>query len=143
MASGPVMQPARSTPLRARVNESFLHSTKASIVKTLYLDIFSGISGDMFVGAVLDLGVDAQQLERELGRLGLGGYHLHTSRGHKASIEGVKFDVHLEEQHSHQHQQSDHEHHAHNHSGGHTHAAMGSHGGAMAKTSFGQVELSV
>jgi len=112
-------------------------------VKTLYLDIFSGISGDMFVGAVLDLGVDAQQLERELGRLGLGGYHLHTSRGHKASIEGVKFDVHLEEEHSHQHQQSDHEHHAHEHSGGHTQAAMGSHGGPLAKTSFGQVELSV
>ena len=68
-------------------------------MKTLYLDIFSGISGDMFVGALIDLGVSAQQLEHELSRLRLGGYHLHISRGQKASIEGVKFDVHVEDEH--------------------------------------------
>jgi uncharacterized protein (TIGR00299 family) protein len=65
-------------------------------VRTLYLDIFSGISGDMFIGAMLDLGVPFQDLERELRKLGLSGYHLHAARKSKSSIEGVKFDVHLE-----------------------------------------------
>ncbi len=70
-------------------------------MKTLYLDLGSGISGDMFIGALIDLGVEARQLERELRKLGLGGYHLHAARGRKASIEGVKFDVHLEDDHHH------------------------------------------
>lgn len=65
-------------------------------MRTLYLDIFSGISGDMFIGAMLDLGVPFQDLERELRKLGLSGYHLHAARKSKSSIEGVKFDVHLE-----------------------------------------------
>src|SRR3989442_1282629 len=71
-------------------------------MKTLYLDIFSGISGDMLIGALLDLGVEADRLEQELEKLGLEGYHLHVTRGHKASIEGVKFDVHLADGPSHQ-----------------------------------------
>src|SRR5438477_169434 len=49
-------------------------------MKTLYLDIFSGISGDMFIGALIDLGLDAQQLERELAKLKLEGYHLHVTQ---------------------------------------------------------------
>ena len=67
-------------------------------MKTLYLDLFSGISGDMFIGALIDLGVDARKLERELKKLKLDGYHLHVARGQKSGIEGVKFDVHLRRQ---------------------------------------------
>ena len=70
-------------------------------MKTLYLDLFSGISGDMFIGGLIDLGVDAGRLERELKKLRLEGYHLHVTRGRKASIAGVKFDVHLESEHHH------------------------------------------
>ena len=58
-------------------------------MRSLYLDIFSGISGDMFIGAMIDLGVDFRELDRELRKLGLGGYHLHVTRKHKSSIEGV------------------------------------------------------
>jgi hypothetical protein len=65
-------------------------------MKVLYLDIFSGISGDMFVGALLDLGLDARKLERELAKLKLGGYHLHVGRQERQGIAGIKFDVHLE-----------------------------------------------
>jgi uncharacterized protein (TIGR00299 family) protein len=98
-------------------------------MNTLYLDIFSGISGDMFIGAMLDLGVDFQQLQRELGKLNLGGYRLEVRRGEKSGIQGAKFDVHLEEEHHHEH---GHHHgkpdllkpfqahsHSHTHSGGH------------------------
>ncbi len=67
-------------------------------MRTLYLDLFSGISGDMFIGAMLDLGVKFRALEHELNKLGLSGYRLHARRRHKASIEGVKFDVELSEE---------------------------------------------
>jgi len=93
-------------------------------MKTLYLDLFSGISGDMFLGALLDLGVELPQLERELAKLGLAGYHLHAERRHKGSIEGVKFDVHVEEEppHGHRHGGPGHGHsHAAGHEAGHDH----------------------
>ncbi len=79
-------------------------------MKTLYLDIFSGISGDMFIGAMLDLGVDARKLERELNKLKVDGYHLHVARGQKAGIFGVKFDVHLSGAHEHHHHGPHHDH---------------------------------
>jgi pyridinium-3,5-bisthiocarboxylic acid mononucleotide nickel chelatase len=105
-------------------------------MKTLYLDLFSGISGDMFVGALVDLGVEPAQLEQELAKLRLEGYHLHFTRGRKGSIAGVKFDVHLTDDpehgpahgHAHSHDPAhDHAHghaheHPHAHSTGHTHA---------------------
>ena len=68
-------------------------------MKTLYLDLFSGISGDMFMGALIDLGVDPQQLERELKKLKLGSYHLHVAHRQNSGIAGVKFDVHLADAH--------------------------------------------
>ncbi|MBM3824825.1 MAG: nickel pincer cofactor biosynthesis protein LarC [Verrucomicrobia bacterium] len=98
-------------------------------MKTLYLDIFSGLSGDMFLGALLDLGVSLEALERELRRLGVGGYHLHASRRQKSQIEGVKFDVHLEQArgdtHRHPHD-GDHAH-AHHHDHSHSHELGHSH----------------
>src|SRR6185437_9248392 len=89
-------------------------------MKTLYLDIFSGISGDMFIGALLDLGVDAHRFEHELEKLGVDGYHLHVARKEKSGIAGVKFDVHLEDEHHHEHDH-DHDHH-HDHDDEHAHS---------------------
>ncbi len=90
-------------------------------MKTLYLDIFSGIAGDMFIAALLDLGLDRAKFERELKKLPLDGYHLHIERGEKSAITGVQFHVHLA--HAHGHQEPAHEHghdHSHHH-GDHEH----------------------
>jgi pyridinium-3,5-bisthiocarboxylic acid mononucleotide nickel chelatase len=78
-------------------------------MKTLYLDIFSGISGDMFIGALLDLGVDARQFGRELENLGLDEYHLHVSKQERQHIAGTKFDVHVEGDPHHDHGHTVHE----------------------------------
>ena len=94
-------------------------------MKTLYLDIFSGISGDMFLGALLDLGVDFHRFEHELEKLGLREFHLHVSRQERAHIAGTKFDVHLAHDHGHHHDEGHghahpHEsHHPHGHEQGH------------------------
>jgi len=91
-------------------------------MKTLYLDLFSGISGDMFIAALIDLGVEASQLEQELKKLRLEGYHLHVARGHKASLEGVKFDVHLSSDYDHGEESPGHGHtHSHSHAHPHEH----------------------
>ena len=89
-------------------------------MKTLYLDLVSGISGDMFIAALIDLGVEAGQLEQELKKLGLEGYHLHVTRGRKESLEGVKFDVHLSSDHDH-HKPPAAQSHSHPHSHAHPH----------------------
>ena len=92
----------------------------------MYLDIFSGISGDMFIGALIDLGVDPAALGRELEKLELDGYHLHSARKQKAQISGIKFDVHLEDEHHHHDHEHEHEH-EHTHAGGVTHSHSHSH----------------
>ena len=90
--------------------------------KILYLDCASGISGDMTVGALLDLGASREKLVRALDSLGVSGYHLHFGRTKKCGIDAYDFDVHLEEEehhhdhehgheHEHSHDEHDHEHH--------------------------------
>lgn len=95
--------------------------------KILYLDCASGISGDMTVGALLDLGASREKLVQALDSLGVSGYHLHFGRTKKCGIDAYDFDVHLEEEehhhdhehgheHEHSHDEHDHEnHHAHSH----------------------------
>src|ERR1051325_8013876 len=95
-------------------------------MNTLYLDILSGISGDMFIGALIDLGVDLHKLEHKLEKLKLEGFHLHATRQLKSAIEGVKFDDHLAHSHSHEREpagvQHSHPHtHEHEHDHGHHH----------------------
>lgn len=66
--------------------------------KILYLECNSGISGDMTVGALLDLGADRAVLERALDSLGVGGYRLHFGRTVKCGLDAYDFDVLLEEE---------------------------------------------
>jgi uncharacterized protein (TIGR00299 family) protein len=67
-------------------------------MRILFLDCFSGISGDMAVGALYDLGIDQDHLRAELGKLGLGKeFQVQFSRQIRCGVEGVKFDVHLQD----------------------------------------------
>ena len=62
-------------------------------MKLLYLDCFAGTSGDMFLGALLDLGVSEDALRTELEKLHLPGYRISSRRVTKQNISATKFDV--------------------------------------------------
>ncbi|MCW8859257.1 MAG: nickel pincer cofactor biosynthesis protein LarC [Deltaproteobacteria bacterium] len=70
-------------------------------MKTLYLDTFSGISGDMFLGLLIDLGVEQQQLEKELAKLPVSGFKLEVGPEQRHGIQGSHVQVHCEETHHH------------------------------------------
>jgi uncharacterized protein (TIGR00299 family) protein len=72
-------------------------------VRTLYLDCVSGISGDMTVGALCDLGVEPGHIESELAKLALGDCHVHFAQESRAGISGIKFHVHAHGAHEHGH----------------------------------------
>lgn len=99
-------------------------------MSTLYLEPFSGLSGDMLNALLLDLGADRKHLEEALKTISLDGYHLHVDRIAKSSIWGTDFDVHME------HGEKDHgiagdfdhhHHHDHEHVNEHTHAHSHAH----------------
>lgn len=89
-------------------------------MKILYYDCFAGISGDMNLGAMIDLGVSEEKLVSELSKLGLAGeYTLVINRKEKMGITGTKVDVIVTaETHSHDHGH-DHDHHHDHESHGH------------------------
>ena len=71
--------------------------------KKLYLETYSGISGDMTVAALLDLGADENVLKEVLNSLPLTGYHVNISRVLKSGIDACDFDVVIENQDNHDH----------------------------------------
>lgn len=95
-------------------------------MRTLYYDCFAGLSGDMNLGAMIDLGVDIEHLKAELSKLGLDHeYKLSIKRDEKHGIFGTKVDVvdlnhthshHHDHHHDHDHHDHDHSHHHHDHS---------------------------
>ena len=95
------------------------------MAKELYFECYSGISGDMTVAALLDLGADRKALEDGLASLGIDGYRLSFSRANKNGIDAYDFCVELTEteehphDHDHGHGEHPHEHpHIHDHSHG-------------------------
>ncbi len=61
-------------------------------MKIAYFDCFSGISGDMTIGAFLDAGLDFTTLSRQLAKLRLKGYELRKSKIKRGELNGTKFD---------------------------------------------------
>ncbi len=112
-------------------------------MKTLYLDIFSGISGDMFIGAMLDLGVDAHKLARQIEKLKLEGFHLHVAQEERQGIAGIKFDVHLAHDHDHHHEHGedcDHDHDGHDPHHSHEHGHAHQHDNKLSHEHHGEHE---
>jgi len=66
-------------------------------MKIAYFECLSGISGDMVVGALLDAGLKLEELERELKKLNLSGYHLKAKKVSKNGIKATQFKVEIEE----------------------------------------------
>lgn len=106
-------------------------------MRILYLDCISGISGDMTVGALCDLGVKPSALEWELSKLDLGDFHMHFERRQRKAIEGVQFGIHEGATHrpeqdkpcacgGRDHGHGDHDHHR--HGGAHPHRHDHGHG---------------
>ena len=95
--------------------------------KTLYLECYSGISGDMTVAALLDLGADREVLKESLKSLPVGGFRTEITRVKKSGLDACDFSVILE-QDNHDHdmeylhgsEKSYTGHHEHHH--GHTHS---------------------
>lgn len=80
----------------------------------LYLDLIGGISGDMFLAGLLNLGVSLDKLEQQLRCLNLPGWHIHTSPTIVNGLTGTHLDVHCHE-HTHEHHEDSSTHHNHHH----------------------------
>ena len=91
----------------------------------LYLECATGISGDMTVAALLDLGASKIKLLAALESLNVTGYNVSISRTNSHGVEACSFDVELEHEHEHHHEhEHEHEHHhehEHEHEHGHHH----------------------
>jgi uncharacterized protein (TIGR00299 family) protein len=107
-------------------------------LKTLHFDCFAGISGDMALGAFVDLGVDPALLRAELSKLGLDGWSLEFVREDRNGITGTRAAVDLEDDPGHAardacphaHDHHTHDHHGHDHDDGvHHHHHGHEHGG--------------
>ena len=66
-------------------------------MKIAYLDCFSGVSGDMFVGSLLDAGLPLEELESIISGLNLNGYKLSVNKEGRNNIFGTRFSVSLRE----------------------------------------------
>lgn len=65
-------------------------------MKIAYLDCFSGISGDMFIGSLLDSGLSFNELKESLLTLPFNGFHLEMKREARNEIYGTRFTVRLD-----------------------------------------------
>src|SRR5208283_1241795 len=63
------------------------------IMKKAYLDCSSGISGDMFLAALIDAGVPVDKLFGELKKLPLGFYEFHRTRAMRGGLVGTRVDI--------------------------------------------------
>lgn len=97
--------------------------------RTLYLECYSGISGDMMAAALLDLGADQQVLKDALESLPVEGFRINISRVRKSGLDVCDFAVILDEAHENHDHDMEYLHghanvHGHGHKGSHEHRGM-------------------
>jgi uncharacterized protein (TIGR00299 family) protein len=106
------------------------------MTKILYFDTSSGVSGDMFVGALIDAGADIDIIRKHIASLGLEGFCVRARKVSKNGLMGTKFDVldpHTgrdvdappENHHGHCHGHGEAGHHNHGEAGHHGHGKAG------------------
>ncbi len=66
-------------------------------MKIAYFDCFSGASGDMILGALIDAGFSQEKLNEELKKLSVDNYEINSKKVLRAAITGTKFDVSIKE----------------------------------------------
>ena len=93
--------------------------------RILYFDCFSGISGDMSIGALVDLGLEPSDVVKEIQKLGVKGYEIEIKKTSRHAISGTDVKVTLagEGPGAHDHHHDDHDHHSHEDHGHHHHGA--------------------
>jgi uncharacterized protein (TIGR00299 family) protein len=108
--------------------------------KVLWLEPFSGIAGDMTVGALLDLGVDFEVVREAVAALPVEGLEVSAHKVKRGALSCTKFEVRVhgeiegpsaeggEEGHTHDHSHGGSEHHHHDGDHDHGHGAHGDHG---------------
>lgn len=113
--------------------------------RSIYFECYNGVSGDMTVAALLDMGADEKELTRQLATLPLDGFAVEISRVKKSGLDCCDFNVVLEKEyhnhdhdivylyghkeskaeHEHSHSIHSHSHHDHGHHAGHIHRTLG------------------
>src|SRR5215510_14271367 len=109
---------------RANARTLFSRPSRRLMARVLYFDCFSGISGDMILGAFLDAGLPFDDLKRALGSLAMPGYDIRAERVIRAGVSATKFSVDehgksaaAEQRDAHAHDSA----HRHDHAHGHDH----------------------
>ena len=95
--------------------------------KKLYLECYSGISGDMMVASLLDLGADEKVLKKGLNSLLVDGFQIKISRVSKSGLDACDFHVILDEKYENHDHDMDYLHGDHTHSHEHKHDYIHSH----------------
>jgi pyridinium-3,5-bisthiocarboxylic acid mononucleotide nickel chelatase len=72
-------------------------------MKTVYLDCFSGISGDMMLGALVDAGIELEAIQAGVASLGLANCRLVAREVKRRGFRATKVDVQHEPEHAHRH----------------------------------------
>ena len=120
-------------------------------MRSLYLECYSGISGDMTVGALLDLGADQNVLEKALASLPVHGFQIEVKRVKKSALDACDFLVKLDAEHEnhdhdmeylhgHSHTHDHDHHHGHEHHQDHAETAGHHHDPAQAEAMHAQEE---